>query len=156
MGVGIDQNVGGSREGSHGNHLFKRHPFTGSSFSLPNTYDYDGYPQEDSCEWVTYQDYNPNTSSTLRHRHARGCHQQQRSASYGHNRTYSIGNRRRSSNLRGRERPPKVMDSIKKSIKQVKVIPKIRDINAIDRYSRIIFPFTFVIFNVFYWSFYIL
>lgn len=35
-------------------------------------------------------------------------------------------------------------------------IPKIRDVNKIDRYSRIIFPVSYMIFNAFYWSFYTL
>lgn len=35
-------------------------------------------------------------------------------------------------------------------------IPKIRDVNKIDRYSRIVFPVSYMIFNAFYWSFYTL
>ncbi|KAH7646663.1 gamma-aminobutyric acid receptor subunit beta-like [Dermatophagoides farinae] len=31
---------------------------------------------------------------------------------------------------------------------------KVRDVNKIDRYSRIIFPVSYMIFNAFYWSFY--
>lgn len=31
---------------------------------------------------------------------------------------------------------------------------KIKDVNKIDRYSRIIFPVSYMIFNLFYWSFY--
>ena len=33
-------------------------------------------------------------------------------------------------------------------------MPKIRDVNKIDRYSRVIFPVSYMIFNAFYWSFY--
>lgn len=35
-------------------------------------------------------------------------------------------------------------------------LPKIKDVNLIDKYSRIVFPATFAIFNVVYWSIYIL
>lgn len=35
-------------------------------------------------------------------------------------------------------------------------MPKIKDVNKIDRYSRIIFPVAYVLFNAFYWSFYTL
>ncbi|KAL3316121.1 hypothetical protein Ciccas_005235 [Cichlidogyrus casuarinus] len=34
-------------------------------------------------------------------------------------------------------------------------IPKIRDVSKIDRYSRIVFPSLFVLFNVCYWGFYL-
>lgn len=34
--------------------------------------------------------------------------------------------------------------------------PKIRDVNKIDRWSRIIFPVSYMVFNAFYWSFYTL
>lgn len=35
-------------------------------------------------------------------------------------------------------------------------MPKIKDVNKIDRYSRIVFPVSYMIFNAFYWSFYTL
>lgn len=35
-------------------------------------------------------------------------------------------------------------------------LPKIKDVNLIDKYSRIVFPAAFAIFNVVYWSIYIL
>ena len=35
-------------------------------------------------------------------------------------------------------------------------LPKIKDVNLIDKYSRIVFPASFAIFNVVYWSIYIL
>jgi gamma-aminobutyric acid receptor subunit beta len=34
-------------------------------------------------------------------------------------------------------------------------IPKIKDVNIIDKYSRVIFPVSFLAFNVGYWVFYI-
>ena len=35
-------------------------------------------------------------------------------------------------------------------------LPKIKDVNVIDKYSRFVFPATFVVFNVGYWGTYIL
>jgi gamma-aminobutyric acid receptor subunit beta len=34
-------------------------------------------------------------------------------------------------------------------------IPKIKDVNIIDEYSRVIFPVAFLLFNVGYWVFYV-
>ena len=36
------------------------------------------------------------------------------------------------------------------------ILPKIKDVNLIDKYSRIVFPASFAVFNVIYWSIYIL
>lgn len=39
---------------------------------------------------------------------------------------------------------------------QLKIkIPDLTDVNAIDRWSRIIFPFSFSLFNVIYWLYYV-
>ncbi|XP_074041301.1 ligand-gated chloride channel homolog 3 [Leptinotarsa decemlineata] len=51
---------------------------------------------------------------------------------------------------------PKVFHAIRKGALVLKAsIPKIKDVNVIDKYSRIIFPVTFFVFNVGYWLFYI-
>lgn len=34
-------------------------------------------------------------------------------------------------------------------------LPRINDVNCIDRYSRMVFPLLFVCFNVMYWVFYL-
>ena len=35
------------------------------------------------------------------------------------------------------------------------IIPKIKDVNIIDKYSRVIFPVSFLLFNLAYWWFYV-
>ncbi|KAG5893564.1 hypothetical protein JTB14_028331 [Gonioctena quinquepunctata] len=51
---------------------------------------------------------------------------------------------------------PKVLHALRKGALVLKAsIPKIKDVNVIDKYSRIIFPVTFFLFNVGYWMFYI-
>ncbi|XP_050296271.1 gamma-aminobutyric acid receptor subunit beta-like isoform X2 [Anthonomus grandis grandis] len=52
---------------------------------------------------------------------------------------------------------PKVLHALRKGALVLKAsMPKIKDVNLIDKYSRIIFPVTFLIFNLIYWLFYIL
>ena len=46
-----------------------------------------------------------------------------------------------------------LQSAIRRSIKLI-TLPKIRDVNIVDRYSRVVFPVVFIIFNTFYWSFY--
>ncbi|UXI22538.1 nose resistant to fluoxetine protein 6-like [Sarcoptes scabiei] len=48
----------------------------------------------------------------------------------------------------------KKLDSKKADTQRTSLPNKIKDVNKIDRYSRIIFPVTYMIFNAFYWSFY--
>ncbi|XP_038213354.1 gamma-aminobutyric acid receptor subunit beta-like [Zerene cesonia] len=72
-------------------------------------------------------------------------------------------------NLRYRTRPhsrnsrngatnkPRVMHALRKSATVIKAsMPKIRDVNVIDTYSRVIFPICFLIFNAIYWVFYVI
>lgn len=35
-------------------------------------------------------------------------------------------------------------------------LPKIKDVNIIDKYSRLVFPISFLAFNAGYWIFYVL
>ncbi|KAF5271985.1 hypothetical protein FQR65_LT17491 [Abscondita terminalis] len=50
---------------------------------------------------------------------------------------------------------PKVFHALRKGASALKAsMPKIKDVNVIDKYSRIVFPVTFLLFNVGYWAFY--
>ncbi|GBP17010.1 Gamma-aminobutyric acid receptor subunit beta-like [Eumeta japonica] len=51
----------------------------------------------------------------------------------------------------------KMMHALRRGASVLKAsMPKIRDVNVIDTYSRVIFPVCFLLFNVVYWVFYIL
>ncbi|XP_035780568.1 gamma-aminobutyric acid receptor subunit beta-like isoform X2 [Anopheles albimanus] len=64
------------------------------------------------------------------------------------------GLRYRSARAQGR---PKMLHAIKRGASVIKAsIPKIKDVNVIDKYSRVIFPVSFAAFNAGYWIFYVL
>ena len=76
----------------------------------------------------------------------------QNRAYYGRSGSNGGDGRRTRQSSSGISRSPKVIQALKKSLK----LGKIRDINIIDRFSRVIFPTSFVVFNICYWCFYIL
>lgn len=52
---------------------------------------------------------------------------------------------------------PKMMHALRRGASVLKAsIPKIKDVNIIDKYSRMIFPVSFLAFNAGYWMFYLL
>ncbi|KAG7201051.1 hypothetical protein KM043_017600 [Ampulex compressa] len=54
-----------------------------------------------------------------------------------------------------RQQKPKVLHAIRRGTSILRVsMPKIKDVNIIDKYSRIIFPVSFTLFNTIYWFFY--
>ncbi|XP_076316053.1 gamma-aminobutyric acid receptor subunit beta-like isoform X2 [Tachypleus tridentatus] len=65
--------------------------------------------------------------------------------------------RRRSKGDYVEKKKPKVIQSLKKRASALKAsIPKIKDVNKIDKYSRLVFPVSFLSFNAIYWCYYIL
>ncbi|XP_039440145.1 gamma-aminobutyric acid receptor subunit beta-like [Culex pipiens pallens] len=71
------------------------------------------------------------------------------------------GGSTRSSGLRYRanrgHNRPKMLHAIRRGASVIKAsIPKIKDVNVIDKYSRVIFPVSFAAFNAGYWIFYVL
>ncbi|XP_012265115.2 gamma-aminobutyric acid receptor subunit beta-like isoform X2 [Athalia rosae] len=66
----------------------------------------------------------------------------------------------RTSGLRyrgNRQHKPKVLHALRRGASVLKAsMPKIKDVNVIDKYSRIIFPVSFLLFNAVYWIFYVL
>ncbi|XP_023318141.1 gamma-aminobutyric acid receptor subunit beta-like isoform X2 [Trichogramma pretiosum] len=55
-----------------------------------------------------------------------------------------------------RQPKPKVLHAIRRGASVLKAsMPKIKDVNVIDKYSRVIFPVSFMLFNAGYWIFYV-
>ncbi|KAK9870326.1 hypothetical protein WA026_006412 [Henosepilachna vigintioctopunctata] len=76
-----------------------------------------------------------------------------RTTGYAYN--YRASGLRYRGNKIGNVHKPKVMHAIKKGALVIKAsMPKIKDVNVIDKYSRIVFPVSFTLFNVGYWLFY--
>ena len=67
------------------------------------------------------------------------------------------GDRSASRNGGGGNGKGRFMSSLKKGTSVVKAaLPRIKDVNIIDKYSRVIFPVSFLLFNLIYWCFYVL
>jgi len=66
-------------------------------------------------------------------------------------RSSSLANKANKSKRKG----GKVGHQLKRSTNAIKsIIPKIKDVNIIDKYSRVVFPVSFLLFNIAYWWFY--
>jgi gamma-aminobutyric acid receptor subunit beta len=51
---------------------------------------------------------------------------------------------------------PKMLHALKRGASVIRAsMPKIKDVNIIDKYSRVIFPVSFLAFNIGYWVFYV-
>ncbi|XP_013398514.1 gamma-aminobutyric acid receptor subunit beta-like, partial [Lingula anatina] len=66
--------------------------------------------------------------------------------------------RRRTSSIRSSFKSGKrIVTGIREKAKTItKKVPTVKDVNNIDKYSRLVFPTLFLIFNVGYWCFYLL
>lgn len=85
-----------------------------------------------------------------------GHHSQQFPPSFRIQRSYSTNSR---GGLRrgDKNNKNKLIHHIKKGTHAVKAaLPRIKDVNIIDKYSRVIFPVTFLLFNLAYWCFYVM
>ena len=73
-------------------------------------------------------------------------------------RNYSFPVHRGSHNGHRKERKrTRLLNQLKKGAGVIKSsLPKIKDVNVIDKYSRVVFPVSFILFNVAYWCFYVI
>ena len=78
--------------------------------------------------------------------------------SFRMHRNYSFPVRGGSHNhLRKDRKRTRLLNQLKKSAGVIKSsLPKIKDVNVIDKYSRVVFPVSFILFNVAYWCFYVM
>ncbi|TRY73657.1 hypothetical protein TCAL_00937 [Tigriopus californicus] len=73
--------------------------------------------------------------------------------SFRMNRKYNMGATQKQRRLQKN----RIMANFKRGTSVVKsVIPRIKDVNIIDKYSRVIFPVSFLLFNLAYWCFYVI
>eukprot|EP00095_Tigriopus_kingsejongensis_P004989 maker-scaffold96_size378025-snap-gene-2.49 protein:Tk04989 transcript:maker-scaffold96_size378025-snap-gene-2.49-mRNA-1 annotation:"gamma-aminobutyric acid receptor subunit beta-like" len=73
--------------------------------------------------------------------------------SFRMNRKYNVGGMQ---TKQRRMQKSKLVANFKRGTSVVKsVIPRIKDVNIIDKYSRVIFPVSFLLFNLAYWCFYV-
>lgn len=64
---------------------------------------------------------------------------------------------RRRTNSTNFQKRRRVITSIKRKAKEFRQkIPSVKDVNKIDKYSRLVFPSLFIVFNMCYWCFYLL
>ena len=55
------------------------------------------------------------------------------------------------------QRRHRVLATVKRRAKAIsRKLPSVKDVNKIDQYSRMFFPSLFIVFNVCYWSYYLL
>jgi len=61
-------------------------------------------------------------------------------------------------NANQKHKPKKgFLKSVKRRASQIQMaLPKVEDVSTIDKYSRLVFPLLFVLFNIAYWGFYLI
>ncbi|XP_023338885.1 gamma-aminobutyric acid receptor subunit beta-like [Eurytemora carolleeae] len=78
--------------------------------------------------------------------------------SFRMHRNYSFPTRGSTNHVYRKERRrTRLLNQLRKGAVVIKSsLPKIQDVNVIDKYSRVVFPVSFILFNVMYWCFYVL
>nr|XP_037277172.1 gamma-aminobutyric acid receptor subunit beta-like [Rhipicephalus microplus] len=57
----------------------------------------------------------------------------------------------------GFARRPRVFQTLRRGASAIRAsMPRIKDVNKIDKYSRVIFPISYLVFNAIYWCFYLM
>jgi len=114
-------------------------------------------------EIIQLQDLRVSPIPSLRNRHKNKYYSRENSGmdgfppSFRMHRNYSFPTRGGNHVHRKERRRTRLLNSIKRSAGAIKSsLPKIKDVNVIDKYSRFIFPVSFIIFNVAYWCFYVM
>lgn len=112
-------------------------------------------------EIIELQDLRMSPIPSLRHRHNSkyykepGGSDQNFPPSFRMHRNYSFPVRGGHTHRKDRKRA-RLLSQLKKGASSVKnSMPKIKDVNVIDKYSRVVFPVSFMLFNVAYWCFYV-
>ena len=130
--------------------------------------------EDNNKEIIELQDLRMSPIPSIRNRFGGGASGRTRSddfpPSFRINRGYSTasggrgsatGLRRSASGTSGsameKARQSRLLSQLKKGTSTLKAaLPRIKDVNIIDKYSRVIFPVSFLVFNIAYWCFYVL
>merc|ERR1719350_2111437 len=114
-------------------------------------------------EIIELQDLRMSPIPSLRNRHKAkyykepGGSDQSFPPSFRMHRNYSFPVRGGHSHHRKDRKRTRLLNQLKKGAGVIKSsLPKIKDVNVIDKYSRVVFPVSFILFNVAYWCFYVI
>jgi len=114
-------------------------------------------------EIIELQEMRVSPIPSLRNRHKQKYYKDPRGSdqsfppSFRMHRNYSFQVRGSNNHLRKERKRTRLLNQIKKSAGVIKSsLPKIKDVNVIDKYSRVVFPVSFILFNVAYWCFYVM
>lgn len=100
----------------------------------------------------------PSIRNRLSNRSIRGDPDRSFPPSFRMQRPYHVNGAKngRGSRGEGGGRRSRLFHHLKRGTSAVKaVLPQIKDVNVIDKYSRVIFPVSFLLFNLCYWCFYV-
>lgn len=120
-------------------------PHVSNSYTPPNNYPYPSLTEEQE--------------SMLKHNNSRGGTTNNNNHSDFNNHPDNMPRLRKPSGFtvrgNGGPRNRRVWVNIRQRAKDIKSkMPQVKDVNNIDKYSRLMFPLLFVIFNAWYWVYY--